>query len=340
MVTLKKVAERCGLSQAAVSKALNGQPGISPEKAELVRKCAQEMGYFPNAAARTLRMGRSNNIGILFKNVMGHPFFSAILNGVRAEAESRGYDITFLSDTGIDEKGDRVGYYEHARQRQCDGVIITQGTYDAESVAKLVAGDIPVVSIEESYQGRTTVLNDNVHSMEEIVRHLHGLGHERIAFIHGEMGETTRMRLAGFYRGCAVCGIEVPDEYVVQARFHEPKDSGLATRELLALPERPTCILYPDDTSYLGGFTEMESQGLRVPDDVSCFGYDGTFIASMLRPQLATYQQDADGIGRRAMAELALAIESPKCFVPQTIYVPGQIVTGQTVKDLRSMSGD
>lgn len=336
MVTLKMVAEQCGLSQAAVSKAMNGQPGISPEKAELVRKTAQEMGYLPNTVARTLRMGRSNNLGILFKNVLGNPFFSAILNGVRTEAESRGYDITFLSNSADDGKGDYIGYYEHARQRQCDGVIIAQGDYDAQSVARLVDGDIPVVSIEQSYPGHTTVLNDNVGSMEEVVRHLHALGHERIAFIHGEMGDTTRMRLAGFYRGCAECGIEVPEEYVVQARFQEPKDSGLATRELLALPERPTCILYPDDTSYLGGLTEAESQGLRVPDDVSCFGYDGTFFANILRPQLATYQQNADGIGRRAVAELVLAIENPKCFVPQTIYIPGKVVPGQTVKDLRS----
>ena len=70
MVTIKTIAEQCGLSIAAVSKALNHRPGISPENAELVRKTAQELGYYPNAAARTLKTNRSHNLGILFQNGM------------------------------------------------------------------------------------------------------------------------------------------------------------------------------------------------------------------------------------------------------------------------------
>lgn len=333
MVTLKTIADRCGLSCAAVSKALNHLPGVSEAKAELVRETARELGYTPNAAAVTLKTNRSHNIGILFENGMAHEFFSQVLEAIRTCAEEHEYDITLLSNRG----GRSGGYYEHARRRQCDGVIIAQNFFDGDEVERLVASELPVVSIDRIFPNRTAVLAENVKSTQEIVRYLHGMGHERIAYIHGEMGDVTRQRLAGFHRGLRDCGLEVPEDYVIPARFHEPKDSGLATRKLLGLSEPPTCILYPDDVSYLGGLTEIEAQGLSVPDDVSCFGYDGIQMASMLRPSLATYRQNAEEIGRTATERLLDAIEHEKYYVPEIITVTGAIQEGQTVKNLKKI---
>ncbi len=329
MVTIKMVAQRCGLSVGAVSKALNHQPGISPEKAAWVRQVAEEMRYYPNAAARTLKTSRSNNIGVVFQNRLVHEYFSEILESIRAYMEKRGYDITFLND----ERDSGMSVYEHAMQRQCDGVLIAQGSARAD-LDRLVQSDIPVVAIDQLFQGRTAVLSDNADSFNQIIDYLYQMGHRRIAMIHGEDGEVTRMRLAGFHRACRKWGLEVPEEYVVAAKFQEPKDSGLATRQLLALKNRPTCILYPDDISYLGGATEIERQGLSVPEDISCFGYDGIRLSRLLRPSLATYRQDAEQIGRRAAEELLLAIEDPKCYVPQIVTVAGSVQPGDSVKDL------
>lgn len=330
MVTIKMIAESCGLSIAAVSKALNHQPGISPEKAEWVRKTAQEMGYHPNAAAQTMRTSRSMNIGIVFQNMLAHEFFSQVLESARAYIEKNGYDITFLSsktDSGM-------SYYDHAMRRQCDGVLVAQGFYDQAEVSKLAESSIPCVSIDQIFRGRTAVVSDNVESMERIVAYLQEMGHRKIAMIHGEDGDVTRMRLGGFHRACRKYGIDVPEEYIVPAKFQEPKDSGLATRQLLALKNRPTCILYPDDISYLGGVTEIERQGLSVPGDISCFGYDGIRLSGLLRPSLATYRQNAQEMGRRAAQELISAIEDPKYYVPQIITVDGFVQHGGTVKNL------
>lgn len=332
MATIKMISERCGLSVAAVSKALNGQPGISREKAELVRRVAREMGYFPNAAARTLKTNRSYNIGVVFQNCLTHELFSAVLDAARQEAGRQGYDISFL---GNQDRTASVGYYEQAKIRQCDGVLIVEGDFQSESVQQLVASDVPVVVIGYIYPGRTSILNDNVGSMEEIVHYLHELGHTRLAFIHGEDSDVTRQRLAGFYRGCQEVGIQVPGEYVLPARYHKAQDAGLATRKLLACPQRPTCILYPDDFSYLGGLSEIQRQGLSVPGDISCFGYDGIELAGNLCPQLATYNQDAESMGRQAAAQLIDAIERPQTFVSQMITVTGRIQPGETVRDLR-----
>jgi len=330
MVTIKTIAEKCGLSTAAVSKALNGRPGISPERAEFVKRTARELGYYPNAAAQILKTNRSYNIGILFQNRLAHEFFSIVLEAIRVSMEAKGYDITLLSNGN--EK--YSGFYEHAKYRQCDGVIIVQAGWDREGVQRLVEGDIPVVSIDRIYNGQTAVVCDNVGSMEEIIQYLHQAGHTRIAFIHGEDGDVTRQRLAGFYRGCQNCGIDPPDEYVIPARYHEPKDSGQAVQRLMSLKKAPTCILFPDDTCYLGGQTALEGMGLSVPDDVSCFGYDGIRLASILRPRLSTYQQNARGIGETAAEQLLSAIEQPKYYAPQIITVTGNIQLGETVKDL------
>lgn len=328
MVTIKTIADKCGVSYAAVSKALNYQPGISEEKAKLVRKTAQELGYTPNAAAVTLKTNRSHNIGILFENGMAHEFFAQVLEAIRVCAEEHGYDITLLGNRG----GKHGGYYEHAVRRQCDGVIIAQNLFGGDEVRRLVESALPVVSIDQVFQGRTAVLSKNVESTREIVHYLYEMGHRKIACIHGEMGDVTRQRLAGFYRGLRDLGLSAPEEYVVPARFHEPRDSGLATRKLLALADRPTSILYPDDISYLGGLTEIESQGLSVPDDISCFGYDGIRMAGALRPSLATYRQNAEAIGRTAMEQLLEAIEHEKYFAPEIITIAGSIQEGQTVK--------
>ena len=125
---------------------------------------------------------------------------------------------------------------------------------------------------------------------------------------------------------------------MILARYHEPKDSGQAVQRLMALKQPPTCILFPDDVCYLGGQTALEELGLSVPEDVSCFGYDGVRLASILRPRLSTYQQNAPGIGKRAAEELISAIELPKFYAPQIVTVTGGIQEGSTVKDLTAGS--
>lgn len=335
MVTVKTIAERCNLSIAAVSKALHGQPGVSPERAAEVKRVAQELGYFPNAAAQTLKTNRSRNIGILFQNRLAHEYFSIVLESIRDTTEVQGYDITLLSG----HYRDHPGFYEHAKHRRCDGVIIVQAGQDQEGIQRLMDGDIPVVSIDRIFNGHTAIVNDNVGSTQNIVRYLYELGHRRLAFIHGEDGDVTRQRLAGFYRGCQECGFDVPDEYVIPARYHEPADSGRAVKKLMSMEHQPSCILFPDDVCYLGGLTALGSMGLSVPEDVSCFGYDGIHMAGILRPSLATYQQNAVEIGRQAAEQLISAIEKPKFFAPQVLTVAGSIQPGGTVRDLREDKG-
>jgi len=327
VVTIRTIAERCGLSVAAVSRALNGRSGISEERAEQVRRIAQELGYQPNEAARTLKTNRSNLIGVLYNNHIAHEFFSQVLEGLRSAAEQAGYEILFLNMRGND-------YCDRARQHHCAGVIVAQGEFDQAGVAELLRSDIPTVGIELEVPGCPTVFSDNVGAMEQLVQYVHSLGHERIAFIHGEMGLITQERIAGYYRGCRNCSLQPPAEYVRQGRFRTPELAGQITRELLSLPQPPTCILYPDDICYLGGAHAAEELGLSIPRDVSCVGFDGVSITQALKPRLTSYFQDGIAMGRTAAQEVINAIEDPRCCVPRTILVAGHIQPGGTVRDL------
>lgn len=333
MVTIKMIAKKCGYSVATVSKALNGAPDISTETAELIKKTASEMGYMPNSAARALKTTRTHSFGVLFEDDtnsgLTHEFFSHILESFKHRAEELGYDISFISD----HLGGRdITYTEHARYRNCDGVVIASVDYTDQAVRDLVSSGIPVVTIDYEFNDCGSVISDNVQGMRDLVTYIHSLGHTKIAYIHGEDTAVTRGRIASFYRTCKELGIEIPEEYVIAGHFHDPAYSGIATRKLMELKDRPTCILYPDDVSYIGGMNEFERMGISVPDDICCAGYDGIRISQILRPRLTTLQQDARLMGASAAEELARAVDEGKFYIPGRIVVPGKLLPGETVK--------
>lgn len=335
MVTIKQIAQMCGVSAATVSKALNYAPDIGQETGQRVRETARSLGYFPNAAARALRTNHSYNIGVLFvdetSSGLTHEYFSQVLNSLKDEAERNGYDVTFIS-RNLGETS--MSYLEHCKYRNCDGVVIASVDFQDPSIAELVKSNIPAVTIDYVFDNCGSVLSDNVQSMRDLIRFIYDRGHRKIALIHGENTAVTRYRLASFYRTCEELGIVVPNEYIRHGIYHDPRASGLATRELLALRERPTCIMYPDDFSFIGGMNEIERHGLSIPDDISVTGYDGIYLSQVLRPKLTTLKQDSKQIGEQAARLLAEAIKSPKTYIPTRVVVPGAVWEGETVKQL------
>ena len=203
MVRLKDIAEACGVSVATVSRTLNGVTNGSKEQTEFIFRTARELGYYPNAAARTLKTSRSNNIGILYEDRMNHEYFSSLLDDLRREADRRGYDLTLIGQ----EEGESGGnYYEHARRRNLDGVIVIQADFESANVIRLATSTIPSVVIDHMYEGCDCVGSDNRASVERIVKYAYDRGHRRIAFITGQPGAVSRERLAGYYKICAEIG--------------------------------------------------------------------------------------------------------------------------------------
>ena len=331
MVRLKDIAEACGVSVATVSRALNGLTNENKERTAFICQTAREMGYYPNAAARTLKTSRSSNIGILYENRMNHEYFSSLLDELRSAADERGYDLTLI---GRNNGGTGETYYDHARRRNLDGVIVIQADFESADVIRLAGSDIPSVMIDHSYEGCDCVSSDNRASMERIVRFAFDRGHRKIAFITGQESSVMRERLAGFYKTCAELGIRVPEGFVREGHFHNPEECAAVIRELLRSAEKPTCILCPDDYSCLGALWDLKAEGVKIPEDVSLIGYDGVRMGQMIRPLLTTYKQNTGAIAREAVGLLIEAIETPETHKPRQVTVEGVLAEGETLADL------
>lgn len=333
MVKLKDIAEVIGVSVATVSKALNGSHEISEETKERIVRVAKDMGYIANSSARSLKTNRSYNIGVVYldKADLGHEYFSTVLSSIQDTLRKQGYDLTFISRAIGKSKQTFLG---HARYRRVDGVIIVTADFFDPEILELVNSELPVVTIDHVFEHRTAILSDNAVGLGKVLEYVYKQGHRKIALIHGELTSVTKARLQSFSEMCKKLKITMPKEYIKEALYHIPKFSGLATRELLALDDRPTCIVYPDDYSFMGGRTEIEKHGLKIPDDISVVGYDGIYLSRILRPVLTTYIQDSDEIGVMAAIKIIEQIEKPKEFKPELIMVKGKLQIGSTVKKI------
>ncbi len=335
MVTLKDIAKSCGVSRGTVSKALNGYGDVGRDTVKLIQTRAKEMGYVPNLAARSLKTNRAYSLGILFSDQLGsglkHEYFNGILNSFKTEAESRGYSITFISDR---PGGKQMSFLEQCRYRNFDGVLIACADYEDAQLIELVKSDLPTVTTDCVFSECSSVLSDNVLGMRELMEYAFSCGHRKIAYIHGDMTAVTNQRLKTYYKCCQDFGIDPPKDWVLPARYRDSELCAELTLRLMSQDERPTCILYPDDCALMGGIRSLNAMGLRIPEDISIAGYDGSYIADILSPKLTTVFQDTETMGRTAARLLVEAIENEKTWLPEQVTIPGHLIKGETMKKL------
>ena len=332
MVSMKDIAKQCHVSVASVSKALNGYSDIGEETRNLIITTAHEMGYLPNSSARALKTKKSYNLGVLFvdaaMNGLTHEYFNHVLESFKYRAEEKGYDITFIAGNTA---GQKMSFYERCRYRGVDGVLVACFKYYEEDIQDLIRSELPVVTIDHTFEGKIAVVSNNVQGMEELVSYIYSMGHKKIAYIHGDDTPVTRNRLSGFYRTTQRYGLEIPDEYVKASSYRDLEMAAKATGELLDLPNPPTCIMYPDDYEAVGGMNEIRERGLRIPEDISITGYDGIDLVRMMEPKLTTLCQDTRKIGRMAAEKLISLIEHPKTTLVDKFSVDGVLFKGGSV---------
>ena len=330
-VTIKDVSARCGLSVSTVSKAFNDYSDISARTRELVHRTAREIGYYPNAIARTLKTNRSYNLGVLYNDErqsgLTHAFFASLLNAFKQESERQGYDITFINHH-IARTG--MTYLEHCRYRNVDGVFIACVDFGIPEVLELGASDIPCVTVDHVYAGQSAVVSDNEQGMRLLTEQAIAQGHRRIAMISGDPSMVTDCRLNGFLSAMEQAGLPVPEGYLVHSLYDTPAVAREATLALLARADRPSCIFLPDDHCCLGALEAVREMGLRVPEDVSIAGYDGIAIGQCIRPRLTTIHQDTTVMGAEA-ARLLISRVEDAAFPISTVQVPVSLLPGESL---------
>ena len=332
MISMKEIAERCGVSVATVSKALSDKADISKATRDRIREVAEEMGYTLNASARALKTNRTNNLGVLFVDKMGaglaHEYFSEILESFKKAAEEAGYDITFINNRYARVEST---YLSHCKYRNFDGVVVILADFNDPQILELVDSDIPVVTIDYSYEHCSSIFSDNTKGLSDIVKYVNKMGHTKIAFIHGEMTDVTSKRIMGFYSALMQLNIPIRSDYVIESKYHDIDLTYQKARQLLEMEDRPTCIIFPDDYALMGTIQRLADENYSLLDNVSAVGYDGIKMAQFAG--LTTYRQDAETLGKLACKRLVDAIDNPDGVIEHSV-VSGTLIEGKTVKKI------
>ncbi|MCR5625052.1 MAG: LacI family transcriptional regulator [Lachnospiraceae bacterium] len=336
MASIKDIAEMCGVSVATVSKALNDKDDISEKTKEEIKRVAREMSYFPQFYARAIRMNKSYNLGVLFvdESMSGltHDYFANILNSFKVTAEAKGYDITFINSNK--REVNNKTYLEHCRYRGLDGVVIACIDFYNPEVVALINSSIPTVTIDKEFEGRTSINSDNDTGMRELIEYIIENGHENIAYIHGELSDVTKHRINIFKEVMKEHGIKTSSNRILQSEYRNPIKAGEITHKLLKQKYPPTCIVYSDDYSAIGGIGAINDMGLSIPGDISIAGFDDIFLAGQLVPRLTTVKQYTENIGTIAAEKLIALIESGGKAEHETITVPTSLIKGETVANV------
>lgn len=328
-VTLQSIADALGVSRTTVSNAYNRPDQLTPELRSRILDTAAALGYRgPNAAARTLRTGRRNAVGLLFtedlRYVFSDPDTSAFLRGVAETTADAGLGLLLLPvPTGTDPHESAV------RSASVDGFLVYSVPNAHPSLDLLPWGDQPVVVVDEpdDRDGVGFLGIDDTAGAELATRHLLDLGHRRIAVVAGRLGvdptpgrvdaerraaatvRVARRRLEGALAALATAGIAADDVPIWEAAGNDPDSGRRAATELFeAYPDVTGIVCFTDQVA-IGAIQAAQSLGRVVPRDLSVVGFDDIPRATTWQPSLTTIRQPLVDKGRQAARMLLEAID-------------------------------
>lgn len=309
-VTISDIAKRAGVSKGAVSYALNGRPGVSEDTRERILLIANELGWYPNRAARALSAARADACGFVLarpaKILALEPFFMEFLAGVETELASRSIGLTIQL---VDDLHEEIAVYRRWwGERRVDGILMVDLRTADPRVDELVRLGLPAVVVGGPVENRAlpAVWHDEASVVVEAVRYLAALGHSRIARVTGVKDFVhTAQRDEGFRSVMSELSL-VPD---LIATDYTPESGARATRRLLSAPQPPTAIVYDSDLLAVTGLGVAQQMGFTVPDDLSIVGWDDSLISQVVHPPLTALTRNIEAYGVAAARQLLAAIE-------------------------------
>ncbi|WP_242454425.1 LacI family DNA-binding transcriptional regulator [Bailinhaonella thermotolerans] len=321
------MAERAGVSKSLVSLVLRGSPHVSEHRREAVLRAARELGYRPNAVARSLVEGRTHLIGALVAD-LHNPFFAEFLDGLQENLHGEG--LRLLIGSGRFDPMFEAEAVDAFLELRVDGLVLL-GVVPASEALADAAAYTPTVVVGErevDLSGVDIVVDDGELGARLAVEHLTQLGHRRIAHIEGGASSAARARCDGYLDAMRAAGL-TPYVLVESGDFTE-EGGRRAARALLAHDPRPTAIFAPNDVAAVGALTVAAELGLRVPEDLSVVGYDNTHLASVNHISLTSVDQPRRSMGRAAAALLCDRIADPAKSSRLRLVTPRLVVRRST----------
>lgn len=305
--SLKDVAARAGVGLGTASRVINGNGNVKPGTREKVLKAVKELNYHPNNIARSLKMNATKSLGILLTDLKSG-FDTEIVRGIETEAGKADYSL-FLTNTNK-ERSKMISCIKNFVEKNVDGIIIIGGEITEEFYTDIKQFHIPLITIScesniEPEGQYASITIDNEQAAYEVVEYLIQKGHTRIAMISGEKDEINAgiPRIKGYQQALSKYGISMRKEYLVEGNYTFL--SGYkGAKQLLALEERPTAIFAASDAMAIGAEKALLEVGIKIPDEIAIFGFDGLDFAEYVHPSLSTIVQPRYEMGVLAMQRM------------------------------------
>lgn len=309
-ITINDVARAAGVSKGLVSLALNGKPGVALETRERILATARELGFTPNPGARGLTTRRAYALGLILRRaartIEVDPFFAAFIAGVETVLAERGQVLVLT--VVPDHEAEARAYERLALDKRVDGFLLTDILAEDHRPALVQEFGSQAVSLGAPAGGSPfpVITRDYDAGIDELVAHLLGLGHTRIAHVSGDErmlhGLRRRERFEEAMLAAGLHPVILPTDF-------SPEQGAEATKTLLDSAEPPTAIVYGNDPMAIAGMGVAHERGLRLPHDLSITGLDGSQIGTYIYPSLTTLDNDPAGWGIAAATALLRLVE-------------------------------
>jgi DNA-binding LacI/PurR family transcriptional regulator len=300
MATIKEVAQKAGVSVGTVSNVIGNTIRVGPKLRQRVLTAIHELGYYPSHVARSLKLRRTNTLGLLVSDIT-NPFFSQLVRGAEDAALEQGYLLlTFNTDDQVEREKQVL---EVLRERRVDGIllVVAPGREGSRHIAETMARGTPLVCLDRLPPGIAVdaVTVDNVRASRKCVEHLLALGHRRIAILTGSMLLTTaRERLQG-YKQALRRGAVPADPGLIREGNFRIDDGYELTCQLLRGSDRPTALFVSNGLMAIGALKAIATLGLRCPEEIALATFDDSPLNELLSPPLTSVAQPAHQIGYR-----------------------------------------
>ena len=331
---MRDVARLAGVATSTVSRALANPGRVNETTRRRILAAVEQLGYVPNAAGRTLRVGRSN----IVMAVLPQPAFandasqilSEVLQSIASTLADSGFALVIASRS-------RVSAETHIPDMAIGGIVrgvIVLGSTElpAHGRRSLAGAGVPIVSVLEdrSAEGIPSVIGNDREAVHDAVLHLIGLGHRSFLYIAGPADTYHEAeRFAGLAEALAAAGLT--DRAVIRRggghSFQDGFACGIeAARAWLALKRRPTAAVSCWDDAAIAFMGTVRSQGVAVPGELSVIGFDGTPVGAFCEPPLATLRQPTASLGAKAAEILLRLLDGDTADLPLRTVLPNQLL--------------
>jgi LacI family transcriptional regulator len=307
---IREIAKRAKVSTATVSRTINRVPTVDPALPKRVMKVVEDMGYYPNTAARALVSGKSRIFGLIVSEIT-NPFFPEIVQAFEDIAVQNHYEI-LLTSTVHDPKRMELAV-RRMIERRVDGVAILTFGMEESLIADLRFRKVPLVFVDVGPQaaGITNIRVNYQEGIREAASHLAKLGHKRIAFVAGPSNLKSAMaRRAAFEAAMQENGLPVDQDLIVTGD-HKVEGGIAAMAQLAALSKRPTAILCSNDMTAVGVMREAYDRGISIPRELSVIGFDDIRLAEFTTPPLTTVRMSQKQLAEFAFQALRGEVDGP-----------------------------